>query len=59
MAMVLVGLSMDPMLDLDLEFYSVPWIYLVLGPLRDIIRTLLAQANLDRHKLIFGSLSRH
>ena len=54
-----MGLSMDPVLDLDLDLDSVPWIYLVLGPLMDIIRTLLAQANLDKHKLIFGFLSRH
>ena len=32
---------MDPILDLDLDYD--PWIELVLGPLRDIVRTLLAQ----------------
>ena len=39
--MVLAGLSMDPMLDLDLDSHQ--WIELVLGPLRDIVRTLLTQ----------------
>ena len=40
-AIVLVGLSMDPMLDLDWD--CDPWIEFVLESLRDIVRTLLAQ----------------
>ena len=56
-AMVLVGLSMDPILDLGLD--CVPWIGLVLGPLRDLLGPCLRKANLNRHRPVFISLSRH
>ena len=45
MAMALMGLSMDPMVDLDLDLY--------LGPLMDLIGPCSGKASLDRHRPLF------
>ena len=56
-AMDLVGLGMDPTLYLGMDWD--PWIGLILGPLRDLLGSCSSKESLDRHRLVFASLSQH
>ena len=52
-AMALMGLNMDPMVDLDLDcIYG-------LGPLMDLIGPYSHKPSLDRHRPLFALLSQH
>ena len=56
-AMDLVGPGTNPTLYLDLD--CVPWIELILEPLRDLLGPCSRKASLDRHRPVFVSLSQH
>ena len=56
-AMALMGLSMDSMMDLDLD--CIYGLDLYLGPLMDLKGPCLCKASIDRHRPLLVSSSRH